>query len=193
MRGGRNFLLVLSCLLGGAPSLGQTGSPATSARPPEPGAASSDVTCAGNAVYWAGSGPEVQVLRRGTIDQRSPLAPQAEALLATVLEVSIRGKPAATYGPSFHEMRRAGPPQELEKEFGAAIQWEGDLAGLPHEILLIGDDGTEVVARLRFVKCVARPKARPTREPTARSRPAEASPAAKPKPPPVAVPRGAIQ
>jgi hypothetical protein len=192
MRRMRNFMMALSWVLGASPALSQAGPPATTARPPEPGAASAEVSCAGTPIYWAGSGPEVRVLRRGTIDQRSPLAPQDEALLATVLEVSIRGKAAATYGPSFHEMRRAGPPYEVEQQFGAAIQWESELAGLPHEILLVGDDGADVVARLRFVKCVARPKPRPARERAAPSRPTEA-PAAAQQRPPIAVPQGAIQ
>ena len=180
----RAWMLPLLCALvlsipGASPSLGQTA-----------GTASPEATCAGPAVYWAGSGPEVHITRRGTINQRSALDPQAEARTATVLEVTIRGKPAAAYGPSFEEMRRAGPSQELEQEFGAAIQWEAGLATLPHEILLIADDGADVVARLRFVKCLPPPKARAPRERPARSRPAEAPAPAKP---PAVVPQGAIQ
>ncbi|HEX2727849.1 MAG TPA: hypothetical protein VHN20_18645 [Beijerinckiaceae bacterium] len=135
----------------------------------------------------------MSVIRRGRIDQRNSLAPQPEAVMANVLEVSIRGKAAAAFGPSFQEMRRAGPPQEVEREFGAAIAWEASLAGLPNEILLLEDDGADVVARLRFVKCLAPPKPRPTRERAAPARPSEAPAAAKPKPPAVPVPRGAIQ
>jgi hypothetical protein len=178
-------------MLGPSPSLGQTGPQAGSGRPSEPDTGA-DVTCAGAAVYWAGSGPEVHVTRRGTIGQSSPLAPQSGAEDATVLEVRIRGKPAAAYGPSFAEMRRAGPPHELEQQFGAAIQWDASLS-LPRQFLVVDDDASAVVARLRFVKCLPPPKARPARQQPARPRPAEPPPAPAELPPGISLPEGAIR
>jgi hypothetical protein len=189
----RASVLSLLCILGAVPSLGQSGAQAPSAQPAEADTASPDITCAGPVVYWAGSGPEVHVIRRGIIDQRSPLAPRADASAATVLDVRIRGKSASAYGPSFEKMRRAGPPQELEKEFGTAIKWGANLASLPREILLVANDGAEVVAKLRFVKCLPPPKARPARVQPAKPRPTEAPPTAKQRLPAAPVPQGAIQ
>ena len=64
--------------------------------------------------------------------------PQPNVPPATVLEVTIKGKLAAAYGPTFQEMRRAGPPQELEREIGNPIRWGPNLAKLPHEIVILG-------------------------------------------------------
>ena len=116
------------------------------------------MTCAGVAVFSAGGGPEVHVLRRGMLDQRNPLAPSTNVPPATVLEVTIRGKLAAAYGPTFQEMRRAGPPQELEREIGNPIRWGPNLAELPHDIVIVGDN-REVIANLRYLKCLPQPKA----------------------------------
>jgi hypothetical protein len=55
-------------------------------------------------------------------------------------------------------MRRAsGTPEDLERELRRAIRWEPNLASLPDAILIVGEDDSEVIARLRFVKCVTSP------------------------------------
>jgi hypothetical protein len=149
--------------------------------------------CAGKAaVYSAGSGPRVQVVRRGTLSRQNPLRPSSDPQSTLVLQVSINGKTAAAYGPSFEEMRRAGPPAWLERESGNAIDWEPDLAGLPQTITILSEDGPEVIARLRFAGCAAAAKQpRQKRSPEKRvPQPAEPERQA---PPPRALPEGAIR
>jgi hypothetical protein len=72
-----------------------------------------------------------------------------------VLEVRIRGKPASAHGTTFQELRRSGAPGDLERDLGNAIQWDQSLSSLPRELLIVGDEQGEVVAKLRFVKCTA--------------------------------------
>jgi hypothetical protein len=130
------------------------------------------------AVYWAGSGPEVQVVRRGTMDQHNPLRPAPDPP-AVVLQVSIGGKTATAYGPSFESMHRAGPPQQLEEESGSRIKWDSNLDGLPSTFQIVAEDGPEIIARLQFQKCAPPPKQ--ARE---RDRPGQAqAPARASKPP----------
>jgi hypothetical protein len=122
-------------------------------------------------------------VRRGSINQDAV----SGALPSLVLQVNINGKIATAYGPGFQEMRRAGPPQQLEEETGGKIEWEKGLRALPGIILIVSEDGPEVIARLQFIGCA-----------TARNRPTRAK---APKPstnleeqaPPRALPRGAIQ
>jgi hypothetical protein len=183
--------LALSFIVSFAPVLAQTGSRAKSSDPPEEPGKAPEVTCAGVAVFSAGGGPEVHVRRRGMLDQRNPLAPSTNVPPATVLEVTIRGKLAAAYGPTFQEMRRAGPPQELEREIGNPIQWGPNLANLPHDIVILGDN-REVVANLRYLKCL--PSRKQSRAPGERasSKPPEA-PSAKEQGPAFHLPRGAFE
>ena len=70
-------------------------------------------------------------------------------------------------------MRRAGPPQELEREIGNPIQWGPNLANLPHDIVILGDY-REGVANLRYLKCL--PSRKQSRAPGERasSKPPEA-------------------
>jgi hypothetical protein len=180
----------VSIFLAGSVTSAQTGA-IRSTVGSEDGASSSDVICAGVAVFSAGGGPEVHVVGRGSLDQRNPLAPLTDAPPATVLAVTIKGKSAATYGPSFQEMRRAGPPQDLEREMGNAIQWEANLASLPHQISILGDDN-EIIAKLRYVKCLPRKKAPPAR-PSTTSRPGEVAPATREQAPAFPVPQGAMK
>jgi hypothetical protein len=147
-----------------------------------------NVTCPGGAVFSAGSGPEVQVTRIGILDQRNPLAPLTDAPSLSVVEVRIRGKLAAAYGPGFDAMRRGGPPEDLEREFGNAIRWEPNLASLPRNLQIVAEDSAEVIAKLRFVKCLTPGKARPERERAIRPNEAPA-----PVPRAVPLPRGALQ
>jgi hypothetical protein len=72
-----------------------------------------------SAIYWAGSGPKVHVIRQGTLTQRKPLDSTSPLTQMVVLEVRILDKLAATYGPSFEGMRRSGPPNQVEEERGA--------------------------------------------------------------------------
>jgi hypothetical protein len=183
--------LALSFILLTAAVLAQTGSRAKSSDPPDEPGKAPEVTCAGVAVFSAGGGPEVHVLRRGMLDQRNPLAPSTNVPPATVLEVTIRGKLAAAYGPTFQEMRRAGPPQELEREIGNPIRWGPNLAELPHDIVILGDN-REVVANLRYLKCLPRRKQSPAPEEGASSKP-RAAPSAKEQGPAFQLPRGALE
>jgi hypothetical protein len=192
MLGNFRTLLVLSCLLGTSVASAQSGSGAKPSELTENGANSSEVTCTGVAVFSAGGGPEVHVLRRGTLDQRSPLAPLTNLPPAIVLEVTIRGKLAAAHGPSFQEMRRAGPPQELERETGNPIQWEPNLASLPRNILIIGDDKA-VVANLGYLKCLPGRRAPSARNDRAKPRASEPPAAAKGQGPAFPVPQGAME
>ena len=129
-------------------------------------------------------------MRIGTLDQRNPLAPLTNAPPSIVVEVTIRGKLASAHGPSFQQLRRGGPPQDLERELGNPIQWEPNLATLPREVLIVGEERAEVIAKLRFVKCSAAP-APPVRRPVkSKAKPRDA-PAA-PSKPVGPLPRGAI-
>ena len=70
-----------------------------------------------SAIYWAGSGPKVHVIRQATLTERKPLDSTSPL--------------AATYGPSFEGMRRSGPPNQVEEETGSAVKWLGNLTGVP--------------------------------------------------------------
>jgi hypothetical protein len=184
--------VALSCLIGTSAASAQSGTGTNPSELTEDGANSSEVTCTGVAVFSAGEGPEVHVLRRGTLDQSSPLAPLTNIPPAMVLEVAIRGKLAAAYGPSFQEMRRAGPAQELEREIGNPIQWEANLASLPRNILIVGDDKA-VIANLGYLKCLPGRKAPSARNDRAKPRAGERPPAAKGPAPAFPVPQGAMK
>jgi hypothetical protein len=122
--------LALSFIVSTAPVLAQTGSRAKSSDPPEEPGKAPEVTCAGVAVFSVGGGPEVHVLRRGMLDQRNPLAPSTNVPPATVLEVTIRGKLAAAYGPTFQEMRRAGPQHKFQRRY-KRLPAKGTQSALP--------------------------------------------------------------
>jgi hypothetical protein len=63
--------------------------------------------CVGSsAIYWAGSGPRVHVVRRGAVSEQKPLEPESGTRESVVLEVLINAKAATAFGPSFDEMRR---------------------------------------------------------------------------------------
>ena len=73
------------------------------------------------------------------------------------------------------------------------IMWDKHLGALPRTILIVGDDRSEPIARLRFVACTNLPKLAPagdravrTRGPNARAKPPEQAPTR-------ALPHGAIQ
>jgi hypothetical protein len=183
MLGKTGLVSVVVLLLGVSAASGQTDPKRTA------GAQDLLTSCAGVAVFSAGSGPDVHVIRHGTLDQTSPLTPLTKVPPAVVLEVNIRGKPAAAYGPSFQEMRRAGPAHELEREVGNPIEWAPNLASLPAEIRLLGEDN-EVLASLRYSKCVSRKKVAPPR--AERAAPQE-RPTGKAKAPALPMPRGALE
>jgi hypothetical protein len=152
-----------------------------------------DVACAGAAAYSAGSGPQVHVVRRGSMSLQNALRPLSGAAPVVVLQVTISGKVATAHGPGFEEMRRGGPPQQLEEESGSRIMWDKNLGALPRTILIVGDDRSEPIARLRFVACTNVPKVAPagdravrTRGPNAGAKPPEQAPTR-------ALPQGAIQ
>ncbi len=188
----RASVLALSCLLGTSPILAQTGSGGQPTQPADSRAKASITSCQGAAVFSAGSGPEVHVMRQGILDQRNPLSSLSDAPPAIVLEVTIRGKLAAAYGPSFEQMRRAGPPQDLERETGNAIEWTPDLNSLPRDILIAGDHG-EVIAKLRFIRCAPRARATPAGGGRATQRRTDTPAPVNQKPPAINLPKGAIE
>jgi hypothetical protein len=130
--------------------------------------------------YWAGSGPQVHVIRTGMLTEQKPLDPSISSEVR-VLEVTISGKVATAYGPAFDAMRRGGPPRQLEEERGNAVKWDRDLASLPQTIEILSEDGPEIVARLRFIGCrasssQARERDRPSRRGSDEARPREPAP-----------------
>lgn len=128
--------------------------PPASNKPDQGASQAAGIACASNrAVYWAGGGPKVHVIRRGIMTGENALRPSSEVRPEVVVLVSITGKTATAFGPSFDQMRRAGPPDDLERETGRTIQWEPSITSLPDTIQVVSDDGPEVVARLRFVQC----------------------------------------
>ena len=150
------------------------------------------VTCAGAAAYSAGSGPQVHVVRRGSMSLQNALRPLSNAAPAVVLQVTISGKSATAHGPDFGEMRRGGPPQQLEEESGSRVRWDKNLGALPRTILIIGDDRSEPIARLRFVACTNIPKVAPAGDRAVRPRGPNAG-AKPPQAPTRALPKGALQ
>jgi hypothetical protein len=193
----------LACILAAAAEAQEAAPAQTPSRPrpappqtaaPAVKAAESPEACGRSpAIYWAGSGPRVTVARQGALASRKPLEPDSAAVAMVVLEVRINEKAATAYGPGFDELRRGGPPGQLEQESGAAIRWSDGLAGLPATLTVVAEEGPEVIARLRFERCAARaerPRERP--RPAPRQAPTP-DPAPKRDTPPTALPRGAIQ
>jgi hypothetical protein len=150
-----------------------------------------EVTCRGSASYSAGAGPDVRVTRRGYLDEINPLRHATHVHRMQVLQVSIAGKTATAYGPGFQAMHRGPAPKQLEQTMDAAITWGQALGTLPSMIVIVAEDGPEVIARLQFQTCAASaPSKPPTRYPAkARELHQERREAA----PRRALPRGAIQ
>ena len=88
------------CLLGACACAVQAYAQESPAREQEGGQANTPVsrgpqTCGKNpAVYWAGAGPKVQVLRHGSFRRRKALEPEGASTDAVVVEVRIDGKSA---------------------------------------------------------------------------------------------------
>jgi hypothetical protein len=188
--------LSLACVAGG-PVSSVNAQPNEAAHRPlaaQAASATKEVGCgAGAAIYWAGSGPKVQVLRRGKVRQENPLRPSSEAAPALVVEVNINGKIATALGESFETMRRAGPPKQVEEESGTRIEWDAKLVGLPTTILILSEDGPEVVARLQFTECGRAPKPARRRDLTGKAKsPNPPSPRSSGETSPP-IPQGAIQ
>lgn len=184
---------LLSLLLSTSPVFAQATSAAPAGTEGDAKTDSPDVACAGAAAYSAGSGPQVHVVRRGSMSLQNALRPLSNATPAVVLQVTISGKVATAQGRDFEEMRRGGPPQQLEEESGSRIMWDKHLGVLPRTILIVGDERSEPIARLRFVACTNVPKVAPagdravrTRGPNAGAKPPEQAPTR-------ALPHGAIQ
>jgi hypothetical protein len=168
--------------------------PKNAAQPPPkpPVAAASPKDCGRNsAIYWAGGGPKVHVIRQGTLTERKPLDSTSAPTQLVVLEVRILDKLAATYGASFESMRRSGPPGQVEEETGSAIKWVGNLTGVPTNLNIVGEDGSEVVATLRFEGCGSRAAQRNDRRDPARNQ--DEGQGKNPQRDPATLPRGAIQ
>ena len=45
------------------------------------------------------------------------------------------------------------PPNQVEEETGSAIKWLGNLNGVPPSLSILAEDGSEIVATLRFEGC----------------------------------------
>ena len=196
MQPSRSHALVsalLLLLLSTSPVFAQAAPVAPEAKQSDAKTESADVACAGAAAYSAGSGPQVHVVRRGSMSLQNTLRPLSNATPAVVLQVTISGKVATAHGRDFEEMHRGGPPQQLEEESGSRIMWDKHLGALPRTILIVGDERSEPIARLRFVACTNVPKVAPARDRAVRTR----GPNAGAKPPEQArtraLPHGAIQ
>src|SRR5215212_10722511 len=127
MQPSRSHALVsalLLLLLSTSPVFAQAAPVADEANQSDAKTESADVACAGAAAYSAGSGPQVHVVRRGSMSLQNTLRPLSNATPAVVLQVTISGKVATAHGPDFEEMRRGGPPQQLEEESGSRIIWD---------------------------------------------------------------------
>src|SRR5215208_5320223 len=129
------------------------------------------------------------VVRRGSMSLQNALRPLSNTAPAVVLQVTISGKVATAHGRDFEEMRRGGPPQQLEEESGSRIMWDKHLGALPRTILIVGDERSEPIARLRFVACTNVPKVAPARDRAVRTR----GPNAGAKPPELAPTRALPQ
>ena len=104
-----------------------------------------------SAIYWAGSGPKVHVVRQGTLTERKPLDSTSPLTQMVVLEVRILDKLAATLRAC-----DGAAPNQVEEETGSAIKWLGNLTGVPPSLSILAEDGSEVVATLRFEGCGSR-------------------------------------
>jgi len=142
------------------------------------------VLCNHAGLYWAGSGPQVQVIRRGALTLANGQRPLENPSRSLALQVRINGKLATAYGPTYDKMRRAGPPNQLEDETGSKIQWEKTLGA---RILILSDDESEVIAHLEFLGCGSSDN--PATKPSTRSPSHDAADQALPR----TLPRGAIQ
>jgi hypothetical protein len=133
-------------LLGACACAFQAYAQASPAREPERGKAKAPVSgspeaCGRNpAIYWAGAGPKVQVLRHGSFRQRKALEPESASTEGVAVEVRIEGKSASAYGSSFNQLRRGPASQELEQEVGDKIRWRDGSAGLPPALLILSDE-----------------------------------------------------
>jgi hypothetical protein len=139
---------------------------------PSQGAAKQQEThlgCPGAVAFWAGSGPEVHVTRVGSMEEFNPLT-SASSGPPIVLEIRIRGKLTAAYGRSFQALRRAsGTPDDLQRELRRTIRWEPKLASLQDTILIVGENERDVIARLRFVRCLTSPNRQPVHGPPSKA------------------------
>lgn len=164
------------------------------------GVRSSGTVCGARAaLYDAEGGSKVWVVRKGWIGQDSALNPLSAKGQEVVLEANIAGKVVTAYGPDLGPLIAGGSPQQLEQSRGEQIKWQGSLDRLPETVQIASEDGSGVVARLRFVQCGSPPsgarevsrqtKPKPPKAASApRSAPAEAeTPKAFP------VPQGALQ
>ena len=165
----RTWLKSWCYLLGACACAFQTYAQATPTREAERSTANTPVSrgpeaCGRNpAIYWAGAGPRVQVLRHGTFRQRKALEPEGASTEAVAIEVRIERKSASAYGPSFDQLRRGPASQKLEQEVGDRIRWRDGLADLAPALVILSDESSEVVAHLKFEGCgtaSARPRER---------------------------------
>ena len=157
-------------LLSTSPVFAQAAPVAPEAKQGDAKTDSADVACAGAAAY---SGR-----KRASGPCRAPGLDEPAERPAAALHRHAGSRPTghdqrqvgAAHGHDFDEMRRGGPPQQLEEESGSRIRWDKHLGALPRTILIVGDDRPEPIARLRFVACTNIPKVAPAGDRAVRPR-----------------------
>ena len=154
-------LLALAALaaLSALPATAQTQEPGGASAQNE--AASSPATCGPRAaLYQAGKGPKVWVIRRGTmVLAENPLRPLS-ADEAVVLDVVVNGRRATAHGPDLDHLRQGGTPKAVEREGREPIRWADDGPAAP-SIRVIAEDGRVLLGPMAFAGCEDAPGAKP--------------------------------
>jgi hypothetical protein len=140
------------------------------------------------ALYAAGKTFRMWVTRKGSLAEENPLRPLTKDQL-TVLQIVVNNKVASAYGPDFDNMRRGGPPQQLEAANHTTIAWQPVPDELPRAIRVVADDGTLVLGPITFVECGDAPTVMAAPAPRKPRKPAASTGEARPS---VALPQGAI-
>src|SRR3954465_8797681 len=134
-------------------------------------------------------------MRSGTIERDAALNPLSGQGPDVILRVNVGGSIATAYGPDFASLLRGGPPDRLEAERGRRIAWSAKLDRLPDALQIVSEDGSGMLARVRFKQGGAAPSAKPDTPRPVKAKPRKASPPeargqAAPSSPPI--PQGAI-
>lgn len=150
------------------------------------------------ALYQAGKGPKVWVLRQGTmVLAENPLRPLSRDEVV-VLEVVVNGRRATAFGPDMDHLRQGGTPKSVEREGREPIRWAAAGAA-PAAMRVVAEDGRVLLGPMSFGGCDDPPAAKEVAEkPVKPARPARAArkgkpaPAASDGPAPAHLPQGAL-
>ena len=93
--------------------------------------------------------------------QRKALEPEGASTEAVVVEVRIEGKSASAYGPSFDRYNVDQPCKTSSKRLGRRSGGGMVRPVYRPALVILSEEGSEVVARLRFESCGPRPLGRP--------------------------------